>query len=135
MKLTAVVSGNITGDPEQYTPENGEYVSLKFSVANNDRQKKQQDGTWKDEPSFLDVVYWTKNPSYWIQRIQKGSKFFANCEFYQERWEKDGVKRSKIVFRVSDKFPEIFHKADVSTSQPSASQLSAGGPFEDDIPF
>ncbi len=132
MKLTAIVSGNITGDPEQYTPETGEHVSLKFSVANNDRQRKQQDGTRAEEVSFIDVVYWTKNPTYWIQRIQKGSKFFANCEFMQERWEKDGIKRSKIVFRVIDKFPEIFHKANISTDQPGNS--SSNKP-EDDIPF
>ena len=86
------------------------------------------------------VVFWTKNPSYWIQRIQKGSKFYSNCEFSQERWEKDGVKRSKIVFRVIDKFPEIFHKADIATSQPAGNSQqqpgnSSGGSFEDDIPF
>lgn len=130
MKLLAVVSGNITGDPEQFTPQNGDSVLLSFSVANNDRQRKQQDGTWQDEVSFLDIQYWTKNPTYWLQRIQKGCKFYANCEIIQERWEKEGQKRSKIVFRVSDKFPEIIHKADIAKQEPAS-----GSTPEDDIPF
>ena len=112
------LSGNLTREPET-VPTNGEYSLIKFSIANNDERKKDDQGNWQDVTSFFDLIYWTKNPTLWLQRLQKGIGVVCECRAKQDRWQDDqGNNRSKVVFTV-DKFPIIQAIKD-ATAVPSA---------------
>ena len=123
------VTGNITGDPESFAPENSESVLIKFSIGNNDERKKVSEGNYEDIPSFFTLKFWCKSPDFWLQRIRKGAFCAANCRAKQETWEKDGQKHSRIVFMVNG-LPTIH---EVKKAQHSGS--TQANSFEDDIPF
>ncbi len=99
------LSGNLTREPEAVNTS-GETTGIKFSIANNDERKKNANGEWEDVTSFFDLIYWTKNPTLWLQKLQKGVGVVCECRAKQERWEQDGVNRSKVTFTV-EKFPII----------------------------
>ena len=54
-----VISGNVTREPELFSPEGSEFSCIKFSIANNDERKKEGEN-WVDVASFFDLEYWTK---------------------------------------------------------------------------
>jgi len=94
------IDGNICGDPTVKSV-NAEWTVLEFRVANNDDRKKEGE-EWKTTPVFIDLKYWTKNPTPWIQKIVKGAYFSGNGKITQDNWEdkESGKPRSKLVFTV-----------------------------------
>jgi single-strand DNA-binding protein len=126
---TCTISGNITKDPELFSPESSEWRLLTFSIANNDERKKGQDDKWESIVSFFEMKYWTKKPNYWIKQLQKGRYVCCHCSAKQERWDQDGSTRSKITFKVLG-FPEGLPKLEKSEPAPTPPE-----DFEDDIPF
>jgi len=128
------VSGNITREPEVFSPESSEYSVIKFSIANNDERKKAGDG-WEDVVSFFDCEYWSKNPQFWLTKIRKGDKCFVHGALKQQTWETEGQKRSKVVLKVIG-FPEVFEKkGDTTYNQPSTPAFQGGADPEENIPF
>ena len=119
---------------------NGEYSGIKFSIANNDERRKNTNGEWEDVTSFFDLIYWTKNPTLWLQRLQKGVGVVCEGRMKQERWQDDqGNNRSKVVFNV-DKFPIIqasaSNPANTPAQDPKPSMTpTSGGCYNDSIPF
>ncbi len=92
-------AGRLTRDAElSYT--NTGYALLKFSIAVN-RRKKQGD-QWIDEANFFDCTVWGKLGEAIKQYMAKGQQVMIAGELKQERWEKDGMKRSKVSIDASD---------------------------------
>jgi single-strand DNA-binding protein len=128
--------GNLTRDAElSYT--NSGFAISKMSIAIN-RSKKVND-SWEDETSYFDLVGLGKRFESLQQYLTRGSKVAVECHAKQERWEKDGQKRSKVVF-VIDNIELVGGKSDTNqakqvdnNSKPFPS--NNGGGFEDDIPF
>ena len=121
---TAVISGNITREPEIFAPNNSDYTLIKFSIANNDERKKNGD-QWESVASYFDMQYWTKKPQYWLIQITKGRYCVCHCQAKQDRWNDDnGNTRSRVVFKVIG-FPEGFPKLDQNST----------GTADEDIPF
>lgn len=88
-----ILVGRLTRDSElQYT--NSGYALCKFSVAVN-RRKKQGD-QWIDEANFFDINLWGKRGESLSQYLKKGSQVAIEGQLKQDRWEQDGVKRSKV---------------------------------------
>jgi single-strand DNA-binding protein len=81
--------GRLTKDAEIKVVGDGIEVA-QFSVA--------VDGYKKDEVSFFDCK-WFK-PSGLKAYLKKGKGFLMSGEMRQERWEKDGQQRSRIVLNV-----------------------------------
>ena len=79
-----MILGNVTNDPEIRNV--GENEVAKFSVAVNG---------YKDSVEFFDVEWW--NPNGAMAYVQKGTPVFIEGEIQTQRWEKDGVKKSKQV--------------------------------------
>ena len=92
---TVAISGNVTKDPE---PGNG---VLRFSVAVN-RDVKNDDGSWREEPSYVDCKLFGNRASSLAGILRKGMPVAVQGELRQERWEKDGQKRSAIVVVVRE---------------------------------
>ena len=129
----AYLSGRLGKDPELFSPDNGEYSVLNFSIANDDENRKNQMGEYEHITSWFDVEYWTKKPQEWLQRLHKGDMVFLSCEAKQDRWEKDGQQRSRIKFIVRfGTFPYVVPKRG---SEPGQQQDSRAIGADDDIPF
>lgn len=110
------IDGNICGDPEVKSV-NAEWTVLEFRVANNDDRKKEGD-EWKTHPVFMDLKYWTKNPTPWIQKIVKGAYFAGSGKITQDNWDdkETGKPRSKLVFTIEG-CPTIRAKGDAAPAQ------------------
>ncbi len=87
-----VLIGRIVKDPEISVTTNGKAL-CKFSLAVN-RQFN------RDETDFFDVIAWGKTAEIIADHHNKGSQIAVTGRAQQERWEKDGQKRSKIVMVV-----------------------------------
>lgn len=95
------MSGNLTREPEVRTIPNSDYSVIAFGIANNDESKKQQDGSYENIASFFDCEYFTKKPQHWLAQLRKGIGVVVYGSLKQERWEKDGVKQSRIKIKLS----------------------------------
>ena len=144
-----VLVGRLTRDAElSYT--NTGFALTKFSIAIN-RRKKSGD-QWVDEANFFDVVIWGKRGEALNQYLTRGQQIAVEGELRQERWEKDGMKRSKVSIEATNIQLLGGSKSDRSSSNggeyqskpPQQKQSSnaqpfdsynGGGSFEDDIPF
>ena len=133
-----VLIGRLTRDNElQYT--NTGYPVSKFSIALN-RSKKSGD-QWVDEANFFDIVLWGKRGEALNQYLLKGQQVAIEGELQQDRWEKDGVKRSRVVIDCKNLQLLGGKKQDSNQQQQSNNDskpfdsYNGGGSFEDDIPF
>lgn len=116
------LSGVIGQDPELITPNGSEYALLKFSIANNDERRKNKNGEYENITSWFDIEFWTKNPQHWLKQLYKGTPVLIPAEAKQQTWEKDGQKRSKVIFKVlQGQFPLLLAKKE-SQQQPSNPQ-------------
>jgi single-strand DNA-binding protein len=149
-----ILVGRLTRDAELSYTTSG-FALTKFSLAIN-RRKKQGD-QWVDEANYFDIVLWGKRGESLNQYLQRGQQVAVEGELRQERWEKDGMKRSKVTVEAtniqllggrSDKSSSSYNNGggnyQSQPSQPNQSQNSqpfdtysgnGGGNFEDDIPF
>jgi len=88
-----ILLGRLTRDSElQYT--NSGYPLCKMSIASNTRKKQGEQ--WIDEANFFDITLWGKRGESLNQYLLKGSQIAIDGRLKQERWEKDGLKRSKV---------------------------------------
>ena len=93
----AVIVGRLTRDAELKYTSSGQPV-CSFSVATSSRVKKQDQ--WVDESSFWDVDLWGKRAESINQYLTKGKLVAVQGDMRQDRWEKDGQQRSKVVLNV-----------------------------------
>jgi len=132
MKDTNTVSlvGRLTRDAE-LTYTGGGFPVLKFAIAVN-RSKKEGDG-WVDEASFFDVTVWGKMGESINKFLVKGKQVAVSGELRQERWEKDGDKRSKVI--ISAEHVQLLgdssstHQVNSSSNHQTTKKV-----FQDDIP-
>ena len=122
--------GRLTRDADlQYTKTG--YPVLKMSIAVN-RRKKQGD-QWVNEASFFDINLFGKRGESLCQYLTKGNQIAITGELRQERWQQDGINRSKVVIEAGNiqllgGRPEM--RQDGYSRPPESS-----GKFEDDIPY
>ena len=90
-----ILVGNLTRDPElRYVPS-GRAVTT-FSIAVN-RTYTLQDGTKKDEVSFIKIVVWGKQAESCSEYLSKGRPVLVEGRLQSRSWEaQDGTKRSTI---------------------------------------
>ena len=90
---TAIITGNLTRDPELRQTASGTSV-LQFSVAVNDRVK--ENGEWKDRANYIDCTMFGTRAESLYMLLHKGSKVAIQGKLHWSSWEKDGQKRSKV---------------------------------------
>lgn len=97
----AIITGNLTRDPELRTTPNGAPV-CSFSVAVN-RVYKDSNGEQKENVSYIDCVAWNRLGEMISQYAKKGSGVLVSGRLDQRSFEgKDGVKRSRVEIVVED---------------------------------
>ncbi len=83
--------GHVGKDPETITFE-GDRKLVKFSLATSDRYKAQ-DGEWKSDTQWHNVVVWGKVAESIDGTIQKGNELAINGKLqYRQYTNKEGVK-------------------------------------------
>lgn len=89
-----ILIGRLTREAESNYTNSGLFV-CKFSIAVN--YSKKNGDNWEKEVSFFDVKSLGKRAEGLFQYLERGKHVCVEGELRQERWEKDGVKRSRVV--------------------------------------
>ena len=71
-----------------------------FSVAVNRSVKRNEQ--WQDEASFFDCSLGGRLAESLISYLVKGQQVAINGELVQDRWEKDGIRQSRVKIQVAD---------------------------------
>ena len=98
----AIITGNLTRDPELRTTPNGASV-CSFSVAVN-RVYKDTNGEQREDVSFIDCSAWGRLGEMINQYAKKGSGVLVSGRLDQRSWEDKttGQKRSRVEIVVED---------------------------------
>ena len=90
---TVILIGNLTKDPEtRYSTGQNQTAVCRFTIAVNDR-RKNQNGEWEDNPSFIPIVVFGKKAENCDKYIGKGSKVAVNGKIETGSYvNKDGQK-------------------------------------------
>lgn len=88
---TVTLTGNLTRTPESFA--DGKLT--KFGLAVNEREK--QGDEWVERASFFDVICFGRTGENVRQYLDTGSPVAVAGRLRQDRWEKDGEPRSKVV--------------------------------------
>lgn len=93
----AIVSGNLTRDPELRATAGGTQV-LGFGIAVNDRRRNQQTGEWEDYPNFIDCTMFGNRAEALSRILRKGMKVAIEGKLRYSSWEdkNGGGRRSKV---------------------------------------
>jgi len=117
------IIGRLTRDIELKSTSGGLTIG-KASIAINRRVKR--DGEWTEEGNFFDVVMFGKTAENIAKYAGKGKQIGITGELEQQRWEKDGQQRSKIVI-IANSVQLLGGKSDGGGN--------AGGFNDDNVPF
>lgn len=98
----AIITGNLTRDPELRTTPNGASV-CSFSVAVN-RVYRDSNGEQREDVSFIDCSAWGKLGEMIGQYAKKGAGVLVSGRLDQRSWEdkNSGQKRSRVEIVVED---------------------------------
>lgn len=123
-----ICTGRLTRDPEMRFTTSGTGI-CNMSIAVNDYQKN------KDEEyvNYIDIVCFGKTAENCNEYLSKGSAVTIQGVLKQQRWEKDGNKRNKIVVNA---FTVKFMRGGEAKKKKQGGSDSYDPPIgEDDIPF
>ena len=131
----AIITGNLTRDPELRTTPNGASV-CSFSVAVN-RTYKDSNGEQREDVSFIDCSAWGKLGEMINQYAKKGSGVLVSGRLDQRSWEdkNTGQKRSRVEIVVEDfNFTGSANRDGGSSYQGSSSSTASSTPNTDEMP-
>ena len=111
---TQVLSGIVVADASIKSV--GDTNIIEFSMANNDKQKKKEDGSYESVPIFVDVSYWSKGGKM-VNHLKKGKKLVIQGRLDMNRWEKEGQKKSKIYITAFKVEPFVMDSANGTPQQ------------------
>jgi single-strand DNA-binding protein len=152
-----ILIGNLGADPELRRTPNGVAVT-NFSLATS-RKFKAQDGQFREDTEWHNIVAWNKAAEIMAQYLKKGSKVYVEGFLQTRSWETDGVRkyRTEIVareFHFLDSKPAGGGSNQQNYSQPSSNNYGppsgnnsnyqdmgtppsepSNMPVDDDLPF
>ena len=118
----SILVGRLVKDPESRQTPSGTAVA-NFTIAVN-RMKKQ--GATQSEADFFDIVAWQKTAEIAVQYLKKCSQVIVVGRLEQQKWEKDGQKRSKVVINAE--------QIEFIGGKPSDASASDGNQADDTFP-
>ena len=140
--LNSVIEiGRLTRDISErdFTYTTGGTARLNLSIAVNRSEKRN--GAWQDKVSYFDATVWGKTAENIRPYLHKGKQIAIDGYLDQQRWEKDGVKYSKVVI-IADNVQLLGGNENGQHSAPQAQQpageyqsAGSGDDFPEDIPF
>ena len=141
---SVTLAARLTRDVElRYTSGGTAITTLGVAV---NRSVKQGD-QWVEQASFFDVQVFGKTAENVQKYCKKGSQIFIQGSLVQQRWEKDGVKYSKVVISAHSIQFASNNTGNTTNQNPAASSQTApqqntaaalaeqAGAFPEDIPY
>jgi single-strand DNA-binding protein len=131
-----IIIGRLTRDCELKTTSGGMAIA-NLAIAVNRRVKKGEQ--WTEEVSFFESVLFGKTAEGLKPYLLKGKQIAVEGELKQERWEKDGQSRSKVVINASN--VQLLGGNEKQTQQSGqssgyqAQEDYSAGNFVSEIPF
>lgn len=92
--------GNLVRDPEVRSVNGTKVATFRLAVNNFYRDKKN--GELKEITTFLDMECWNSKAEVIGSLLKRGSLVTVQCSARTQSWEREGVKRSRILFRVDN---------------------------------
>ena len=102
-----------------------------FSIANNYRKKSGEQ--WTEEVNFFDCVLMGRRGESVSRYLIRGCMVGVNGDLRQQRWEKDGQKRSRVTITVRDL--QLLGGSRGGQESPTGGPSRGGEQFQDDVPF
>lgn len=102
------------------------------SIASN-RARKQGD-QWVDDVSYFDITIWGKTAENLKPYLKKGTQIAVEGYLKQDRWEKDGQKRSAISI-VAESVQLFGGKKESNNNGNSQGDFNPSQGFPEDYPF
>lgn len=121
-----ILMGNLTRKPElRFT--GGGMAICKFGLAMN-RRFKDQNGEWKEEPTFVDVTIFGKRGEAFAKYHDKGKTAFIEGSLRLDSWDdkQSGEKRSKL-YVVGDDWQFVGAGGPGGAREMSSDDSSGGG--------
>jgi len=125
--------GRLTRDPEVRTFSNGGKVAnIGFAV--NRKKKNQQTGQWEDEPVFLDLKAFNREPGRKLadiieQYLRKGMQVYFEGHLVLEQWEdKNGGGKRQAVKVIVEDFQFLEPRQDGASGEMGARAPRASAP-------
>lgn len=82
-------------DPSKFSYLQSGVAKASISIACNSSRKNSQ-GEWEEEASYFDVEIFGKVAENLKPYLNKGQQVAISGKLKQSRWEKDGIKHSKV---------------------------------------
>lgn len=131
---TCTISGNLGKSADLRMTASGLAV-CNFTVAVNER-KRQQDGSYQDETSWLDCVMFGKRAEGLQPYLTKGTKLSVVGHLKQSTYEHDGQRRSRVQIIVDEvELMNARREAQQPEGTPAPAPVQAASVYDDEIPF
>ena len=91
---SVVISGNLVADCEK--AKAGETPLITFTIASNEYRRNNQTQEADSYANFIECTMFGKRVQSLAKYMVKGTKLVVLGHLRQQRWEKDGEKRSKL---------------------------------------
>ena len=141
-----IIAGNLTRDPElRYTPKGTAVARITLAV---NRSYTGEDGTRKEEVSFVDVDVWGRQAEVISQYMKKGRPVLVEGRLKQDTWEDKNThqKQSKLkVVLESFSFidsnrgdagaPAAAPRVEAPAAASGSDSPESEPPSDDDVPF
>ncbi|MDA3940479.1 MAG: single-stranded DNA-binding protein [Spirochaetia bacterium] len=122
--------GGLVRDAELKTLPSGTSC-LNFSIAVSEYM-----GAGKEDwNNYFDCVMFGKRASSLAQYMGKGQKVAIEGKLHQDRWEKEGEKRSKVIIKVNNIDLVGAKKSATQEQQPKSNSFDNGFQDDSEIPF
>jgi len=125
--------GRLTRNPDvRHSPDGTPVAALGLAVNN---RIKRSDGSWQDDPCFVDVVVFGNQAEACAEYLNKGDPVLLEGRLQYRTWQdQQGNKRSKhevIAFRVQF----LLKPSPRSDADDSLLAASVGAEDDEDVPF
>ncbi len=92
----AIVTGNLTADPELRHTQSGIAV-CRLRIANNTTRKDASSGEWMEKPNYFDITVWGIQAENAARYLTKGRPVAIDGRLEWHEWEaSDGSKRQTV---------------------------------------
>jgi len=122
--------GRLTRDAELKYANTGTAI-CNISIANN--YSRKQGDEWVEEVNFFDAMLIGKRSEALQKYLVKGKQICIAGELQQDRWEKDGQKRSRVKILVNDL--QLLGGNQSQTEAAPSTRAESDGFEDDEIPF
>lgn len=116
---TVALIGRLGGDPQLRYTQNG------TAVANASLAVPRRGN--REETDWFDLTFWGKTAELAANHLTKGRQVGISGRLQQERWEKDGEKRSRVVV--------VVEEITFVGPRPDSAGDEGGGFNPEDVPF